>query len=358
MSYEARKAIITKLQKARNGHVVITYITTTRPNVDGMISMDAINKINRQLELIKTPKADTIIDLFLHTNGGESTVPWRLVTLIREYCSEFNVIVPYRCFSAGTLTALGADSIVMHRMGMLGPVDPKVINEFNPQDPANPQNKLGINVEDVFAYISLVKDDVGITHEDELIAAFNQLAKEDRVHPLALGNVKRFYAQARMMAVKLLELHMDPISDEHRIKEIADKLNAKLFFHGHPINREEAKSYHLKVESASPTLEKIIWELYKSYALEMRLEDSFNPQLEFRQSNPVLAPIDLNTNRGKIMDFKNLIAVYIESDSGSDRFEIDIQLEGYRVLLQQANNTYIAQDQINVNQMREEWISV
>ena len=89
------------------------------------------------------------------------------------------------------------------------------------------------------AYISLIKEDAGIQHEDELVQAFNKLA--DKVHPLALGNVKRSLSQSRMMARKLLALHMDMSKEEHKINEIVDNLTSKLFFHGHPINRDEAK---------------------------------------------------------------------------------------------------------------------
>ena len=97
------------------------------------------------------------------------------------------MLVPHRAFSAATLTALGADNIVMHPMGMLGPTDPTVANPFNPRDPQG--HPIGISVEDVTAYIALIKDDAGIQHEDQLVLAFNKLA--DQIPPLALGNVKR-----------------------------------------------------------------------------------------------------------------------------------------------------------------------
>lgn len=149
------------------------------------------------------------------------------MTLIREYCKEFCVIVPHRAFSAATLTALGADKIIMHPMGMLGPTDPTVQGMFNPQNPRNPQELLGINVEDVTAYIALIREDAEVEHEEEFVQAFNRLT--DKVHPLALGNVKRFLSQSRMMAKKLLSLHMSA-SEQHAINEIVDKLTSKLFF--------------------------------------------------------------------------------------------------------------------------------
>ena len=202
------------------------------------MAMDSIRKVYEHLVLAE-PRQVGPIDLFLYSNGGDGTVPWRLVTLLREKASRFSVLVPFRAFSAATLTALGADSVVMHPMGILGPTDATVTNPFNPPDPMNPNQRIGISVEDVTAYLALVREDAGIRHDDEVVLAFNKLAEQ--VHPLALGHVKRSLSQSRLMAKKLLSLHMDPRKDEHRIREIVDNLTSKLFYHGHPINRTEAR---------------------------------------------------------------------------------------------------------------------
>ena len=193
---------IKSLQAERGNSIVITYITSTRPNFESHMAMDVIPIIYRHLSAISTSPKETRIDLLISSNGGDGVVPWKLVTLIREFCSELNVLVPYRAFSAATLTCLGADNVIMHPMGMLGPTDPTVTNEFNPPNPRLPGQLLGISVEDVASYIQLVKEDVGITHEDELIQAFTQLCQN--VHPLALGNVKRHTLQSQMMGSKLL----------------------------------------------------------------------------------------------------------------------------------------------------------
>lgn len=246
------------------------------------MAMDAIRKVYDHLEAVAVPKKKLAVDLFIHSNGGDGTVPWRLVTLIKEYAVKFSVLVPYKAFSAATLTALGADKVVMHPMGMLGPTDPTVANPFNPPDPNAPGQKIGISVEDVTAFISLIKEDAGIQHEDELVLAFNKLA--ENVHPLALGNVKRSLSQSRMMARKLLSLHMDKRSEEqHKINEIVDSLTSKLFYHGHPINRAEAKEeVGLKtIEHPSASLEKLMWSLYLDYEAEIKMEEPFDPASEF-----------------------------------------------------------------------------
>jgi len=198
---DERVQLIRALEKARGGTKVITYLTSTRGNLETQMAMDVVPYVYEHLRTITTPRDKTTIDLFIHSNGGDGVVPWRLVPLIREKCSRFNVLVPHRAFSAATLTALGADSIVMHPLGSLGPTDPTVTNEFNPQNPQNPSQLLGVSVEDVSSYIGLVTEDVGIRHEEELVQAFAILA--EKVHPLALGNVKRATSQSRMMGEKV-----------------------------------------------------------------------------------------------------------------------------------------------------------
>jgi hypothetical protein len=170
---------------------------------------------------------------------------------------------------------LGAQDIVMHRMGMLGPIDPSVANAFNPPHPQNPGQPLAISVEDVTAYFDLIQQDVGIRHEDELIQAV--LALTEKIHPLALGNVQRSHHQARMMAKKLLLQHMSS-AEEHEIEQIIDNLKSNLFYHGHPINRKEAKDdLGLKVTYAEGNLADVMWKLYLEYESALKMSEPFHP---------------------------------------------------------------------------------
>jgi hypothetical protein len=93
-----RCTIIKSIEQERGTHL-ISYITSTRPGLETGMAMDSIRFIYEHLRDIPTPKETTKIDLYLHSNGGDGIVPWKLVTLIREYCSEFNVIVPYCAFA-------------------------------------------------------------------------------------------------------------------------------------------------------------------------------------------------------------------------------------------------------------------
>jgi len=197
------------------------------------------------------------------------------VSLFREFSKSFNVLIPYRAYSAATMLALGADEVIMHPFGELGPIDPTVANEFNPKEEGTGRS-LGISVEDVQAYVNFIKTTVGITHEDELVQAVGILA--NKVHPLALGNVERFLAQSRMIARKIMKTRHDRF-DDHVIDEIVENMASKLYFHGHPINRSEARKELglTNVNDASEEQERLLWELYCAYEAELKNDKAWNP---------------------------------------------------------------------------------
>jgi len=273
--YADRVNLIREIEKIR-GSRVICYLTSLRMGVPAVMAGDAVPETFDHLLALPGPPVEKL-DLFLCSNGGDSVLPWRLVPVFRQFAKEFAVLVPYHAFSAATLLALGANEIVMHPFGVLGPIDPTVMNDFNPQIP--PGILVGIRVEDVKAYVSFVKETVGITHEDELVKAIEILA--NKVHPLALGNVERFLSQSRMIARKLLNTHMGGVS-ERDIEDIIENLASKLYFHGHPINRVEAeKELRLKVAQDVPReVEDLMWRLYLDYAAEFRNREPFQPFAE------------------------------------------------------------------------------
>ena len=292
---QQRRDKIVALQSARGQRLVISYITSTRQRFEMQISDDILPHLYRHLELGRDQAAQYGVDLFLHSNGGSGTAPWRIVNLIREYTKNFAVLVPNHAFSAGTLIAMGADSIVMHKMGCLGPIDPSVANVFNPMNPLSPGQLAPISVEDVSAYFKLVKESVGITHEDELIQAL--VALTDKIHPLALGNVQRHHLQARLIARKLLKKHMEKDQD-HEINQIIDNLKSNIFFHGHPINRTEAE-HDLKMKVKTPTaeIEQLMWNLYLDYEQALKLNEPFNPLHEMDVRTPPTSATSVTTQQ-------------------------------------------------------------
>src|SRR5439155_7129055 len=142
-NFDARKGIIEKLEEAR-GAAIITYFLPDRGNlVPLFVGDDALMPFHSLLEGLKRNDA---IDLFIYTRGGSMMTAPTIVRLFREYAKKFHVLVPFRSHSAGTLIALGADGIVMSKIGQLSPVDPSTANLFNPilnpqVNPADPRNR-------------------------------------------------------------------------------------------------------------------------------------------------------------------------------------------------------------------------
>lgn len=333
-SREDRLNLIKKLQRARGGSKVITYLTSTRNGLDVSMAMDVIPLFHEHLSAISFPDTkDRRIDIFVYSNGGDGTVPWRLISLVREYCDSLAVLVPSNAYSAATLLTLGADEVIMHPMGTLGPTDPTVTTPFNPTHPLDGSQLLGVSVEDVAAFIALVKEDVGIRHEDELIQAFLSLA--DQVSPLALGAVKRSTSQSRLIAQKLLRRRNGNDLDGHQIGEIIELLTSELYFHGHPINRVEARELGLTfVSNAEPGVESLMWELFAAYAEDLDLGTPFDPvRLAYAHSQQIGRLPSNGSVHVELITPPPLNVAYIESEAVSHTSEMEFEM----TLIREAN---------------------
>jgi hypothetical protein len=280
---------------------LIAYVTSDRPPpFQAKMALDVVRHFHEHLEHLARVGSVEKIDLFLFSLGGDTIVPWRLANLIREYTREFAVLVPYKAHSAATLVALGADEIVIGPMGELSPIDPSVSTPFNPPHPDEPKEpKVEIGVEDVSGFINLARERVGITDQDNLVRMLEKLS--ERIHPLAIGAVYRSHALIRLLASKLLALHMKQPAEAQRIPKIVDDLAEKLYYHNYLISRTEAEELGLKVMQPSAALEKLLWELYLNYETEMDLGRPFDPLVHLGESEGVAEvekPIALIESRG------------------------------------------------------------
>src|SRR6266852_4356742 len=132
MPIENRVKLIKKIEEIRASNM-LCFLTSLRPGISSQMASDSVRVIFDHILLLPSRPVGRL-DVFLCSNGGDGTVPWRLVALFREYSKQFNILIPYRAYSAASLLALGADEIVMHPFAELGPIDPTVSNEFNPTE--------------------------------------------------------------------------------------------------------------------------------------------------------------------------------------------------------------------------------
>lgn len=229
------ESIIERLERVRNSKVLV-YVTGDRRlisstpiqfSLNAQLHSDVLPIFEKLLsEISETEK----ITLGIYTNGGAIELPWPLVSMIREYCKEFEVIVIKKALSAGTLVAVGADKIVMPKGSFLSPIDPARIQVKN-----NARTEL--QIEDIVGFIDFAKEKVGVNDQTTLGAIIQELAKE--ISPTVIGSINRTHSLIRRLAAKLLDLHANKMP-EHQIKELVEHLTQKLFSHKHLISRREA----------------------------------------------------------------------------------------------------------------------
>jgi hypothetical protein len=262
-----RHRLIASLEAHRKSRV-ISYVLSDRPCCGGQLGDDAVRPMYDHLRAMGTTAR---IDLFLFTVGGFIDVPWRIVTMIREYASEFNVIVPYKALSAGTLLALGADSIIMGRKGELGPIDP----QLGVRVPGGETEQ--ISVEDIMSYVQFIREKAGLTDQSAVAGSIQTLT--EKFGPGLLGSVNRVHTHIRSVARKMLVSRGKGIGlDEKSIQLIVETLAEKTYQHGHAIGRREAKDIGLNVVFAPENLEDTMWDLYEEYEDLCRMRQPIDPE--------------------------------------------------------------------------------
>ena len=115
-----RQALIREIQS--DGPTLLCYVAGVRAQVDRIDTLGFVDMLHNVMP-------DEPVDLLLHTPGGDVDAAEKLISLVRNRVGEkgtLRVIVPDFAKSAGTLMALGADTIVMSDSSELGPIDPQV----------------------------------------------------------------------------------------------------------------------------------------------------------------------------------------------------------------------------------------
>lgn len=286
-----RIKLIKEIQDKLQSKLII-YILGDRQGLETRIAPDSLQMINKHL--IKLGEQERIT-LFLYSAGGLTITGYALVNLIREFCKEFNVVIPFKALSCATLIALGANKIIMTRMGQLSPVDPSINHPLGPvvQIPGQPSSKIApINVEDVNSFIKLAKDEIGIKSEESLSKILEVLS--EKINPIVLGAIYRSREQIAFLGTTLMGLHTN---DEAKIKETVNILIRQRFSHDYIISRREAKNIlNLNIEEPDKILESSILKLFNSYNDIILTEKPYNPELELGDKDQVISVF----NRGVI----------------------------------------------------------
>lgn len=295
MNRKERMKLIKKIQEKRNSRL-ITYITGDRKGLETRIATDVFPMFHKHLMQMQNQKK---IDLFLYSPGGITIAGYAFVNLFREFCDEFNVIIPFKALSCATLIALGANEIVMTKIGQLSPIDPSVPHPLGPiaKIPGQIVERIvPVNVEDVDAFINLAKKELNLSEEDSMKKVFEILAS--KVNPLVLGAVQRSREQIAFLAKTLMGYHT---KDKKRIKKTVNILTRERFSHGYIISRKEAQEVlGLNVVEPDNELTKLIIDLFGAYNYILMMDKPYNRE------------IVLGADNEKISDFNRAIIESID----------------------------------------------
>ena len=273
----AERIELYKAIEAERKRPLIVYVTSMRRNAEGQIARDAICELLAQLQAL--PEKTTKLDLLLGSNGGDGTVAWRIVSLIRERVARFSVMVPQAAFSAATLIALGANEIVMHPHANLGPTDPQITNRAK---------NVQFGSEDLAAFLKFARDEVGLTDQLPMLELFKQFSAE--VGFVGIGVAARSAQLTQTMGEKLLGLHMKSDSQMQKAKVISEVLNKKFFHHGYPVSRSEAKEIGLPIAVSNPTSEELMRKVWLDIEQELKFREPFSP-VSVLKSDPACAAL-------------------------------------------------------------------
>ncbi|MBI3193392.1 MAG: hypothetical protein HYZ34_02870, partial [Ignavibacteriae bacterium] len=181
-----------------------------------------------------------------------------------------------------TLISLGADELVMHPFSNLGLVDPPLTHRKQNQE------QIQYGSEDIRNYIDFVRNDVGLSDQEQMQRSFEIICKE--IGAIPIGVAKRSAQLALSMGEKLLSMHM---LDSNKAKTIAETLNKSFYHHGYPLGRTEAKRMGLPITNPTRDIEELFWKIYESFEKEMKFNEPFDPLqlvLNDKVASNLLAP--------------------------------------------------------------------
>lgn len=241
-----RQELIAALEE-RTGRIILCFIGGTEAPIN---RDDTVGFV----DLLHNLRTGDCVDLMLHTIGGDIDEAEKLIQLLRARVGEtgnIRVVIPDYAKSAGTIMALGANSILMSDSSELGPIDP----QFHLKDEAG--NEI---CHSVLRYLAAYRD-----REAELRANPNDAIARFKLEKFDSNLVHKFQDirdRARDLAENLLKRRGLPFSAIAAFFMNIDVWKS----HNQMIGAEDISEIGLNVEVVSPDHE--VWQAYwKLYCL-------------------------------------------------------------------------------------------
>lgn len=266
MSLNDRRSRYQAIEDHRNRPLIV-YATSTRQNVRAQMAGDAVREFIDQIDAVGS--GEQVVDVLIHSTGGDALVAWKLMSLLRERFANIAVLVPSMAFSAATIFALGADEIIMHPHASLGPIDPQITVRL----PDGSARRFAY--EDVGAFLRFLVEEAKIKEETHVSAVINKLF--DAVDPVTIGAARRASDLSTDVGERMLLTHMRGTEKESKVRKIASDLNKGFFAHGDAVSRTRALDLRMKIADRDETLERLMWSAYLAIEEYLEIRRPFNP---------------------------------------------------------------------------------
>ncbi len=219
------------------------------------------------------------LDVVFYCKGGVVNAARRIALLLHELTGHLAFIVPHRCESAGTITALAARELIAGPVAVFSPVDPLLqASSGQAEGPAS------ISSEDVRLFSQMAGDWFGLEEGEAKRQAMSVLF--ENIFPTTLTSFYRSILEARAICAELLSLHKDHLPEEQRAR-IADQLLFGHHSHSYALTRDDLAALGLPIRRDAPA-EDLAWEIARG--LRASLGGGVRTSVEEDWSDAFLAP--------------------------------------------------------------------
>jgi len=218
------------------------------------------NLVKTRNYLTKAPDQPEI-DIILNSPGGSPSDAYRLIRTFREKYETVNIIVPFWAKSAATLFAFGANRLVLHKFGELGPIDIQIKKDIETETEGKWSSALNVQA-------SLLQ--IEARSREGMLEMFTKLrSKENReivkigrkqlaemllnysakfykpllqkIDSLELGTMARSLSEGKMYANRILKQYTE--TDEKKINTLINFITYECPNHGYVVDYYVLKPY-------------------------------------------------------------------------------------------------------------------
>jgi hypothetical protein len=196
------------------------------------------------------------LDVLFFCRGGNVTAARRIGLMFHEFGDLVSFIVPDRCESSGTITALAAHEIIAGPAAIFSPVDPHLQADSTADGPG----PSAISAAEVRLFGSMAREWFGLDEAEAGRKAISILCES--IFPTTLTAFYRSELEVRRICEELLSLHMGAGSERAR-SHIVDQLLPGCYSHAFALAGADLAAMGLPVRR-DPVVEDLAWEIARS----------------------------------------------------------------------------------------------